>query len=90
MYICNVFLQIFTDDINKAIELVLQNNGRSMDEKRRDINEIKFHLNTLRNYVTTNMQMLLLTDLLTLDDDISSVKTPKTSPILLRGGSQNT
>ena len=37
-------MQIFTDDVNRAIDLVLQDNGRSLEEKRKDINAIKFQL----------------------------------------------
>ena len=39
-----IFFQIFTDDVNRAIDLVLQDNGRSLEEKRKDINAIKFQL----------------------------------------------
>jgi len=81
----SVCSQIFTDDINRAIDLVLQDNGRSLEEKRKDINAIKFQLAALRSSVSMNMQLLLLSDLWSLDDPVEKVEKPKASPMLLRG-----
>ena len=46
-----VYFQRFTDDINTAMDLVLQDNGRTPDEKRKDINKIRYELNALRSSV---------------------------------------
>jgi len=81
--------QIFADDINRAMDLVLQDNGRTLEEKRRDINKIKYELNALRSSVSMNMQLVLLSDLWSLDDPMEEVEKPvkksQISTIRMRG-----
>ena len=68
-----------------VLELVLKDNNRSLEEKQKGINDMKNHLNALKNSVSMNMRLLLLSDHLTIDEDPVSVKSPKSSPISSRG-----